>query len=146
MGIQNHLTYLLRNLHAGQELTVRSGHGMKDWFKICKKKKKKVHQGCIFSPCLFNLYVGLFSHQVMSYSLWSHGLQHARLPCPSPSPGVCPSSSPLHPWCHPIISSVAIFSFCLQSFPGSVSFPMNWLFASAGQNIGASVSVFPMNI
>ena len=56
----------------------------------------------------------------MSCSLWSHGLQHSRLPCPSLSPGVCSNSSPLSRWCHPTISSsVTLFSSCLQSFPGS---------------------------
>ena len=72
----------------------------------------------------------LFSPQVVSHSLWSHGLQHAMPPCPPPSPGVCPSSCPLHRWCHPTISSSdALFSFCFQSFPASGSFPMCWLFA-----------------
>ena len=52
MGIPDHLTYLLRNLYAGQEATVRTGHGAMDWFKI----GKGIHQGCILSPCLFNLY------------------------------------------------------------------------------------------
>ena len=52
MGIPDHLTCLLRNLHAGQEATIRTGHGMTDWFQI----RKGVHQGCILSPCLFNLY------------------------------------------------------------------------------------------
>ena len=67
-------------------------------------------------------------------TLWPHGLQHARPPCPSPSPGVCSNSCPLSRWCHPTISSsVAPFSSCLQSFPASGSFPMSWLFASGGQ-------------
>ena len=52
MGIPDHLTYLLRNLFAGQEATVRTGHGTTDWFQI----RKGIHQGCILSPCLFNLY------------------------------------------------------------------------------------------
>ena len=52
MGIPDHLTCLLRNLYAGQEATVRTGHGTMDWFQI----GKEVHQGCILSPCLFNLY------------------------------------------------------------------------------------------
>ena len=52
MGIPDHLTFLLRNLYAGQEATVRTGHGITDWFQI----RKGVHQGCILSPCLFNLY------------------------------------------------------------------------------------------
>ena len=89
----------------------------------------------------------LFSHQVLSDSLQPHGLQHARLPCPSPSPGVCPSSRLLNWWCHPTISSsIALFSFCLQSFPASGSFPMSRLLASGGQSIGASASVLPVNI
>ena len=69
-----------------------------------------------------------------------HGL-HARLPCPSSSPRVCPSWCPLHQWCCPTISSSVVpFSFCLQSFPASGSFPMSWLFASGGQSIRASAS------
>ena len=84
----------------------------------------------------------------MSDSLRPHGLQHTRLPCPSPSPGVCPDSCPLCRWCHPTISSsTAPFSFCRQSFPASGSFPMSRLFASGGQNVGASaLAVFPKNI
>ena len=85
----------------------------------------------------------------MSHSLQPHGLQHARLPCPSLSPGVCSHSCPLNPWCYLIISSsVTPFFFCFQSFPASGSFPVNQLFALGGQSIGtsASVSVLPMNI
>ena len=71
----------------------------------------------------------LFSHWVMSDSLWPHGLQHPRLSCPSLSPGVCLNSCPLSWWCHPTISSSVIpFSSCLQSFPASGSFPMSRLF------------------
>ena len=70
----------------------------------------------------------LFSHSVMSNSLWPHGLQHARLPCSSPSPGVCSNSCPLSWWYYLIISSSAApFSFCLQSFPASGSFPWKQL-------------------
>ena len=76
----------------------------------------------------------------MSDSSWPHGLQHTRLPCPSPSPAVCPSSCPLHWWCHPTISSSITFSFCLQSFLASGSFPVSWLFASVDHSIGASAS------
>ena len=84
----------------------------------------------------------------MSDSLWPHGLQLARLPCPSPSPGACSNSYPLSCWCHPIISSSVVpFSSCLHSFPTSGFFPMSWLFTSASQHIGASASasVLPMN-
>ena len=89
----------------------------------------------------------LFSCQVMSDSLWPHGLQYAKLPCPSPCPGVCPSSCPLHQWCHPTSSSfVTLFSFCLQSFPATRSFPMSQLFASGGQSTGAPAPVLPVSI
>ena len=88
-----------------------------------------------------------FSRSVMSNSLWPHGLQHARLPCLSASPGDCSDSRPLSWWCHPIItSSVIPFSSCLQSFQASESFPMSQFFSSGGQSIGASASVLPMNI
>ena len=89
-----------------------------------------------------------FSHSVVSDSLRPHGLQHARLPCPSPTPGACSNSCPSSWWCHPtILSSVAPFS-CPQYFPASGSFSMSQLFKSCGQNIGvsASESVLPMNI
>ena len=85
----------------------------------------------------------------MSNSLQPHGLQHARLPYPSPPPRACSNSCPSSQWCHPTISSSVIpFSSCLQSFPASGSFPMSQLFASSGQRIGPSVSasVLPMNI
>ena len=85
----------------------------------------------------------------MSYSWQPHGLQHARLPCPSPTPGACSNSCPLSQWCHPTISSSIIpFSSCLHSFPELGSFPMSQFFASGGQSIGdsASASIFTMNI
>ena len=91
----------------------------------------------------------LVSCSVISNSLWPHGLQHAGLPCPSLSPGVCSDLCPLSWWCYPTISSSVIpFSFCPQSFPASGSFPKSWLFASGSQSIGASASasVPPMNI
>ena len=90
-----------------------------------------------------------FSHSVMFNSLWPNGLQHARLPCPSPTPRACSNSRPLSQWCHPTISSSVIpFSSCLQSFPASGSFQMIWFFTSGGQSIGASASksVFPNNV
>ena len=83
----------------------------------------------------------LFSHSVVSNSLWPHGLQHTRLPCPSLSPRACSSSCALRQLCHPtILSSVTPFSSCPQSFPASGSFPMSQFFASGDQSIGASVS------
>ena len=89
-----------------------------------------------------------FSCSVMSDSLSPHGLQHTRLPCPSPNPGDYSHSCPLSLWCHPTISSSVIpFSFCLQSFPESRSFPRSQCFASGGQSTGvsASTSVLPKN-
>ena len=89
----------------------------------------------------------LFSHSVMSNSLRPHGLQHTRLPCPSPSPKACSNSCPLSWWCHPTISSSVLFS-CLWSFPASGSFLMSRIFASGEQSIGisASASALQMNI
>ena len=86
---------------------------------------------------------------VLSDSSGPHGLQHARCPCPSLSPGVCSNSCPLNQWCYPIISSSVIsVSSCSQSFPASGSFLVSHLFASGGQHSGASAStsVLPMNI
>ena len=85
----------------------------------------------------------------LSDSLWSQGLQHARLPCPSATPGARSNSCPSNWWWHPTISSSVIpFSSCLQSFPASGSFLMGQLFTTGGQSIGvsASTSVLPMNI
>ena len=90
-----------------------------------------------------------FSCSVLSNSLWPHGLQHARPPCPLPTPGAYLNSCPLSWWCHPTISSSVIpFSSCLQSFPASESFPMSQFFTSGGQSIGASATawVLPMKI
>ena len=82
-----------------------------------------------------------FSRSVIPDSLWPQGLQHARPPCPSSTPGVYSKSYPLSRWCHPTNSSSAfLFSSCLQSFPGSGSFPMGQFFISGGQSIGVSAS------
>ena len=84
-----------------------------------------------------------------SLTLWLHGLQHARLPWPSPTSWACSNSCPCSQWCHPTISSsVGPFSSRLQSFPASESFSVSQFFALGGQNIGvsASASVLPMNI
>ena len=97
-------------------------------------------------------FLGHFSsiqyRSVASDSFWLYGLQHARLPCPSPTPGACSNLFPLSRWCHPTISSSVIPFSSLQSFPASGSFPMSQFFASGGQGIGASASasVLPMHI
>ena len=88
-------------------------------------------------------------NSVVSNSLWPHGQQHTRPPCPSPPPRVYPHSCPLSQWCYPTItSSVVPFSSRLQSFPASGSFQMNQFFALGGQSIGvsASTSFLPKNI
>ena len=90
-----------------------------------------------------------YSCSVIPDSLWPHGLQHARLPCPSPTPGACSNSCPSSQWWHPTISSSVVpFSSCLQSFPASGCFLMSQLFASGDQTIGvlASTWALPMNI
>ena len=92
-----------------------------------------------------------FSCSVVSNSLWPHGPQQARPPCPSPTPRACSNSSPSSQWCHPTISSSVIPFSCLQSFSASESFPMSQFFASGVailhiQSIAASASVLPMNI
>ena len=100
----------------------------------------------LLKPCSLSVQ---FSCSVVSDSLRPHGLQHAKPPCPSPTPGVYSNSCPLSRWCHPTISSSVIpFSSHLQSFPASGSFQMSQFFASGGQSIGlsASASVLPMNI
>ena len=89
-----------------------------------------------------------FSCSVVSKSLWPHELQHARPPCPSPTPGVHPDSCPLSQWCHPAISSSVVpFSSCPWSLPASESFPMSQLFEWGGQSFGVSAlaSVLPKN-
>ena len=105
-----------------------------------KKPETKDH-----TLCITYLYKILVVVQSLNH-VWPHGLQHTRLPCPSPCPRVRPNSCPLIWWYHPTISSSVIpFSFCLQSFPASGSLPMRWLLASGGQSIGASASVLPVS-
>ena len=111
-----------------------------------------IHEGSVFFSWLLTL--GQFSSvhfscSIMSDSLRPHRLQHARPPCPSPTPRIYSDSCPSSQWCHPTTSSsVAPFSSHLQSFPASGSFPMSQLFASGSQSIGVSAwaSVLPMNI
>ena len=113
------------------------------WFTTSRKSRSQSNPSV---SCICSLQ---FSYLVVSNCLQPHGLQHARLPCPSPTPGACSNSCPLSRWCHPTISSSVIpFFSCLQSFPAPASFPMSQFFASGGQSIGAlaSPSVFPMNI
>ena len=86
-----------------------------------------------------------FSHPVMSESLWLHGLEHNRPPCPSTTPRVYSNSCPLSRWCHPAISSSVVPFSCLQSLPASRSFLMSQLFTSGGQSRSFSFSISPSN-
>ena len=111
------------------------------YYKFCIHSSVDGYLGCFYMSS------AEFGHSVLSDSLWPHRLQHARLPCPSPTPGVYSNSCPSSQWCHPTISSSVIPFSHLQSFPASGSFQMSQLFASGGQSIGvsASTSVLPMN-
>ena len=117
------------------------------WARSWRRGMRELSEDKIF--CIVTFSLVQFSCSVVSNSLWPHGLQHARPPCPSPTPGACLHSCPSSWWCHPTISSSVVpFSSCLQSFPAPGSFPMHQFFASGGQSIGASASasVLPINI
>ena len=87
-----------------------------------------------------------FSHSVVSDSLWPHGLQHSRPPCPLPTPRACSNSCPLSQWCHPTISSSVIpFSSCPQSFPASGSFPISQFTHQVAKYWSFSFSISPSN-
>ena len=108
------------------------------WFvslgSLCQHSQNKAH--C--TP-LIQFSSVQFRRSVMSDSLWPHESQHARPPCPSPTPGVHSDSHPLSQWCHPAISSSVVpFSSCPQSLPASGAFPMSQLFAWGGQSTGVS--------
>ena len=112
-------------------------------YTVSKGIDKSEPKNPLFHYVLLLHFLLLFSHSVMSDFLQPYGLQHARLPCPSPTPRTCSNL------CPSTISSIVIsFSSCLQSFPASVAFLISWLFTSGGQSIGASASasVLPMNI
>ena len=113
-----------------------------------KGRVEGYRESCYLKLCFAQLSVSQFSHSVVSDSLRPYDSQHARPPCPSPTPGVYSDSCPSSRWCHPAISSSVIpFSSCPQSLPASGSFPLSQLFTWAGQSIGvsASASVFPNN-
>ena len=111
------------------------------FLKIIKPPQREILHGFVLS--IYHV----LSCSLMSSSLWPHGLQHARLLCPSPTPRACSNSCPSSQWCHPTISSSVVpFSSCLQSFTASGSFLRSQFFASGGQSIKASASVLPMNI
>ena len=123
--------------------------------RFCKQCYKITELQLLLQAMFFSRYMmrnvmaRSFSFSSVTDSLQPHGLQHTRLPWPSPTPRACSNWCPLSQWCHPTISSSVIpFSSCLQSFPTWGSFPMSQFFPSGSQSIGvsASSSVFPMNI
>ena len=121
---------------------MRKWRVINEWFRFTKLKRNFFIQEKMVSSVQFR-------HSAMSDSLQPHGLQHARPPCPSPTPRAYSRSCPLSRWCHPTISSSVVpFSSRLQSFLASGSFQMSQFFASGGQSTGvsASPSVLPMNI
>ena len=119
--------------------------------RLCVNRKWRLTHSCKLLLCCAKspqFSSVQFSHSVVSDSLWPHELQHARPPCPSPSPGVHSNSCPSSRWCHPAISSSVVpFSSCPQSLPASESFPMSQLFAWSGQTTGVSAltSFLPKN-
>ena len=130
-------------------LSITIGHGST---KRCPKHPLGSRHGPLCPHCVAGIQlllgnqnlppqhrVSQFSRSVVSDSLWPHGLQHTRFPCPSPTSGAYSNSCPLSWWCHPTISSSVLpFSSCLQSFPASGSFQMSQFFASGAQSIGIS--------
>jgi len=164
-------TCLLRNLYAGQEATVRTGHGTMTGSKLGREYFKAVYcypayltymqstscempgwmkhklesrlQGEISITSDMQMIPPLWQKVQSLSCVWliaTHGLQHTRLSCLSPSPGACWNSCPLSRWCHPTISSSVLSSLCLQSFPASGSFLVTPLFTLGGQSTGASAS------
>ena len=113
-------------------LPYRTDFRMKWNFKILKLQ-------CFFYRLQYSVQ---FSASVVSDFLQPHGLQHARPPCPSPTPGACPNSYPLSWWCHPTISTISTSSSCLQSFPASRSFPVSQFFTSKYWRFSFSISPF----
>ena len=115
----------------------------------CRSTRDQCALSAFYLEPLSRALLLLFSHSFVSDYLLPHGLQHPRLPCPSPASRACSNSCPSSRWCHPTISSSVVpFSSCPQSFPASGSFPMSQFFESGGQSTGASASasVLPMNI
>ena len=117
--------------------------------KACGLSSGGLRMSHLEAGCYLGISSVQFSRSLVSDPLQPHGLQHTRLPCPSPTPGVYSNSCSLSRWCHPTYSSSVVpFSSRLQSFPASGSFQMSQFFTSGGQRIGvsASTSVLPMNI
>ena len=116
---------------------------------FCKESDSKYFRLCmLYMVSAEYIFVCVFQFSSVAQScltLWPHGLQHAKVSCPSPAPRAYSNSCPLSRWCHPTISSSFVPFSCLQFFAASGSFPMNQLFTSNGQSIGALASVFLMS-
>ena len=106
--------------------------------KVCLRESMNKQNPPYFCSCQLQFSSVQFSHSVVSNSLWPNESQHARPPCPSPTPGVHSDSCPSSQWCHPAISSSVVPFSCPQSLPASESFPMSQLFAWGGQSIEVS--------
>ena len=133
-------------LRPASHLTASDIHGQ--LAKCWRMSMKVVYKGFKQTSICTMEYSVQFSHSVVSDSLWPHGLQRARPPCPSPTPGVYSNSCPSSQWCHPTISSSVVpFSSCPQDLPTAESFAMSQLFAWGGQSTGVSVlpSFLPKN-
>ena len=120
----------------------------RDWTQVSRIVDRCFMAWATREVLLITIYSVQFSCLVVTDSLWPHESQHARPPCPSPSPGVHSDSCPSSQWCHPAISSsVGLFSSCSQSLPASESFPMSQLFTWGGQSTGVSAlaSFLPKN-
>ena len=145
MYIFNSFGFILRSRFTGSY-----GNSMIGFLRNCQTV---IPSGCTILPAIMRAPISphlcsvQLSRSVTSNSLWSHGSQYTRLPCPSPTPRACSNSCPSSRWCYPTTSSSVVpFSSCLQSFPGSGFFLMSQFFASGGQSIGTSASALPMNI
>ena len=115
----------------------REGYGERMDWEFGVSRCKPLYIEWISEVLLYNTVQ--FSQSIMSDSLWLHGLQHTRLPCPSTTSRACSNSSPSSWWCHPTISSSVVpLSSCLQSFQAPGCFPISQFFASDGQSTGAS--------
>ena len=147
-------------IELGTDYNRRTLNGTPRWFTLCSFLSpltpyytRDIPLLCVYVVCVciklkLNSFLSQFISSAVSDSSRPHGPQHARPPCPSPTPRVYSNPCPLSRWCHPTTSSSVVpFSSCPQSFPASGPFQMSQLFASGGQRIGvsASTSVLPMN-
>ena len=142
-------SYINNDIFEGRNIHFRSKYKRNKWYNVLIFQIKLLYVSLMVTEKQKSMVSSVqFSGTVVSDSLWPHGPQYARPPCPSPTPRACSNSCPSSRWCHPTISS-SVFPFpsCLQSLPASGSFTVGHFFTSGGQSIGASASasVLPMN-